>query len=300
MTDFVKTVHQTYPLLSWAAGYNIALLAVSLVGLAVDPRQVTGVNPWIKPIKFEISIVIYAMTIAWMLMNLRASANVKQFLAAGVAVTMAAEITAIVLQAARGVKSHFNTGTPFDGAVFAVMGVMIVLNTALLVWLLALYFRPHADLAPAVVWGIRLGLIVFLLASAEGFLMINRQGHTVGAPDGGPGLLFLNWHTQFGDLRVAHFVGIHAIQLLPLLGWLVSRTDRTAGTAWVAAAFVVLLAIFTGTLVQALAGRPLVRAGGAANHSAFQNYMAGQKSEAPDGRVDQTLAAQEFAKPFEP
>jgi hypothetical protein len=257
--EHIRAFHQQLPMLSLATWYNVALLVLSLAGLAIDSRQVTGVNPWVKPIKFETSLIIFLLTTAWLVTVLPAPAAVKRILGGGIAIAMIAEITAIVMQAARGVTSHFNTATPLDAAVFAFMGVMIAINTLLVVWMTVLFFRTQPELAPAVVWGIRLGLILFVCASLQGFLMASNRAHTVGAADGGPGLFFLNWSTQFGDLRVAHFLGMHGIQILPLLGWMMSRTDRSAGTGAVIAAFALIGLLFGWALQQALAARPLWR-----------------------------------------
>lgn len=259
MLMFWESLRTQYPVLAWTALLNLLLVLPSLAGLLLDTRLVAGVNPWIKPLKFETSIVLYVLTVGWMLLQLQGPAWPKRLVAFGAAFTMLIEIGAIVLQAARGVGSHFNNSTPFNGIVFATMGVMIATNTLFAALLLFLFLLTPSHLPPAMLWGVRLSLVLFLMASAEGALIVRNMAHTVGAADGGPGVPFLNWSTRFGDLRVAHFVGMHGIQILPVLGWLLSRQDRTAGVPLVAGMFFAMAAAFAYTLQQALAARPLWR-----------------------------------------
>jgi hypothetical protein len=93
--------------------------------------------------------------------------------------------------------------------------------------------------------------------------MIVRGAHGVGAPDGGPGLPVVNWSTTAGDLRAAHALALHGVQVLPLLGAVLSRTRRPSsesarvGLVFAFAALHVLA--FVATLAQALSGRPLIR-----------------------------------------
>ncbi|MBL8211654.1 MAG: hypothetical protein JNK87_13115 [Bryobacterales bacterium] len=259
MLTFWESLRTEYPALAWTALVNLLLVPPSLAGLLLDPREVAGISPWIKPLKFETSIVLYVLTVGWMLLQLQGPAWPKRVVAFGAAFTMLVEISAILLQAARGVGSHFNNSTPFNGMVFATMGVMIAMNTAFAALLLFLFLFTPSPLPPAMLWGVRLGLVLFLIASAEGALIVRNMAHTVGTADGGPGLPFLNWSTRFGDLRVAHFAGMHGIQILPALGWLLSRQQRTAGVPLVGAAFLAMAAVFVFALRQALAARPLWR-----------------------------------------
>ena len=107
------------------------------------------------------------------------------------------------------------------------------------------------------IWGIRLGVAIFLLASVEGGLIIVNNAHTVGAPDGGPGLPFVNWSTTAGDLRIAHFFGMHAMQALPLLGFLLDKAGAPARNLVIAVS-ILWLAVMGGLLMIALQGRPLL------------------------------------------
>lgn len=246
------------------AGAVSLVLALLLLGLSVvDPVQILGISRWLKPAKFLLSFVPFFWTLAVLVPPLGArplAAAVRW----GTIGMMAIEIAAIAGQSARGTTSHFNEATPFDTAVFQAMGLAIVVNTLLIAALLAWYlWRPPAW-DRAVVLGIRLGLLVFLLGSAEGVMMIGQMSHSVGVADGGPGLPLVNWSTVGGDLRVAHFLGLHAMQLLPLAAvavtWLLPRGSARMRLALVAGFAALYLAVMVAVFAQAMAGRPLVAA----------------------------------------
>ena len=262
MRSLLAEIHRRSALLSIVGWANLGLALVLLGGVAFDSRLILGINPWIKPLKFALSIAIYVFTVALLLHGMKdAAPGAVRWISRGVALSMSVEIACIALQSGRGVPSHFNHATPLDEAIFGAMGLMIALNTFLMAWLLALYVRAPSGLPRPIRWGVRLGLLLFLAGSAVGGLMISRDAHAVGAPDGGPGLPLLNWSTQVGDLRPAHALGLHALQVLPLVGWVASRRP-----AWsegpqdrrregVAASYALVAGLL---LAQALAGRPVL------------------------------------------
>ena len=170
---------------------------------------------------------------------------------------MIIEIACIILQSARGTTSHFNQKSAFDIAIFSVMGLTIFLNTLAMMLFLWIIRRDTPPQRAGYIWGIRLGVAIFLLASFQGAVIITNNAHTVGAPDGGPGLPFVNWSTMAGDLRIAHFFGMHAMQALPLLGFLLD-TMKVPGRNPVIAVSILWLAVMGGLLVIALQGRPLL------------------------------------------
>lgn len=261
MTALLAELSRRDPVL-WVTGLvQLALAGAFVVGLAVDDRILLGVNPWLKPLKFAVSITIYVWTVAWLLGDVRAGAPaLARVISLGTSAAMLVEIAGIALQSLRGTTSHFNERTPFDSAVFGLMGLMILLSTLLAAALLVLYFTVPTDLPPPYVWAVRLGLVLFLFGSTVGPMMVSRGAHAVGVPDGGPGLPFVNWSTKGGDLRVAHALGLHALQILPLAAWALLQLGRLDGSQPTAAVFglAALLALATvAVLRQALAGHPL-------------------------------------------
>ncbi len=261
----------SWPLMATAV-LMLPSLGVSLVGLLLDPRVIAGAPAWLKPAKFAISTLIYTGSLAWLLRYVTVWPRVTRVAAWTTAVALVIEIALIDLQAARGATSHFNQTTSFDIAVFSIMGGMIALLwIASVVLLLALFRQRFTD--PAWAWALRLGLLVTVLGSAMGGLMLaprdeqvrtGRQpsgGHTIGAPDGTPGLPLMNWSRTHGDLRVPHFFGLHGLQAIPMLAWTVGRRRRlrTSMVATVAASYLALIAIL---VAQALAGQSIARPDG--------------------------------------
>ena len=254
----------------------VPVLAGAIVGLAVDQRLITGAPAWLKPAKFAVSIALYTVTLAWIFTLLPEWTRMRRAIGWITAATMVLEMAIIGTQAWRGTTSHFNVGTPLDAVLFLVMGAAIVVQTCSTVAVaIALWRHRFDDLS----WGraLRSGMAITIAGALTGGLMTRpttaqleaaRAGermavsgaHTVGAADGGPGLAGTGWSTQHGDLRVPHFIGLHAVQALPLLVLLLTRAgvDRAqrarlmlvAGPSY--AVFCLIL------LIQALRGVPLV------------------------------------------
>ncbi len=254
----LRVLHRANPALSATGWLNVGLAALAVAGLLLDHRLVTGAPVWLKPLKFALSITAYAWTLGWLLADLPGPAqrSVRR-LSAGVALSMAVEQAVIFVQAGRGTTSHYNVATALDGLLFGLMGIFIALNTALTVWALYLVWRHRPHGPASYVWGVRWGLLVFIAGSLVGGAMIHLGQHTVGAPDGGPGLPGLGWSTRAGDLRAAHFLGMHALQALPLLGWALSRRVPRRAVGLVGAGALAYAALVAGLLAWALHGRPL-------------------------------------------
>jgi hypothetical protein len=269
----------------------LALIAAALVGLAIDPRVITGAPAWMKPLKFAISIAVYGATMLWMLSFIPDRPRLAAALSWGLSLGFAVEMVLIVIQVVRGTTSHFNKATPFDAAVWNAMGatitVMWLFNLVVAVLLLRRRFAP----AP-ILWGVRLGLAAALVGMAVAFLMAQPTAdqaalmdaggsspisgaHAVGVEDGGPGLPVVGWSTTGGDLRVGHFLGLHALQGLPLIGFALARLgpawlsmrDRSrlvgiASLAWIGVTAIVTWQALRGQSVIAPDGLTLTALGG--------------------------------------
>jgi hypothetical protein len=253
-----------------------------VVGVFADSRAITGQPAWLKPTKFGLSIIIYTLTILWLLGHIRSEkrwiGRAVNLIAWTILSVFVVEMAVIVLQVVRGTSSHFNVATPFDASLWAVMATaIVVLWLANFVLAAVLLFQRFEN--PAFAWSLRLGLVIAILGMGQGFLMTSPTAqqlagwqagepitvigaHSVGAPDGGAGLPVTGWRTDAGDLRVGHFVGIHALQVVLVIGWFVTRRRRLdarqqTALVWTAAAsYLGFTALVTW---QALRAQPLVR-----------------------------------------
>jgi hypothetical protein len=229
------------PLLWFAAAMGL-LTIIAAVGVFVDDRLVVGSPAWLKPFKFAVSMGVYALTLAWLLRAARRAPRTGWW--AGTVVVLAAtvEMCLIVLQGVRGEPSHFNNSTPFDEAIWSLMGNMVVvLWTASLVVAIVVAVQRGGD--PVLKSAARLGFTLSLAGMLVAFLMTTPTSeqdaaldrgetvgmigaHSVGVADGGPAMPVTGWSTTGGDLRIPHFVGIHALQALPLLALLLAGAAR--------------------------------------------------------------------------
>jgi hypothetical protein len=228
--------------LMWFAAFAAVVTAVAAVGLVVDDRMLVGAPIWAKPCKFAFSFGLYAVMWAWMHSLQRRHVRFGWYLGTFAAVACTLEVAVVFLQTIRGHRSHFNVSTPFDTAMWAVMGSSIlVLWVVNLIGTLLLMRERHVD-RPAML-ALRLGALITVAGMTVAFLMTwgtDEQraappmeiigSHSVGVPDGGPGMAVTGWSTTGGDLRVPHFVGIHGLQLVPLfavaLGLLMAGVPR--------------------------------------------------------------------------
>ncbi len=253
----------------------LALLVVALVGLVADPTVITGAPAWLKPLKFALSIAVYSGTLLWLLGQVQGHPRLVRLVSLGTATGFVAEMVVIVTQVVRGTTSHFNVATLLDAFLFDRMRDFIVLVFLMALLAAALLLRqrlPEPVMAVALRFGLGIALLgmlvavlmtVPLLVTRAAFTAGRFGAHTVGAVDGGPSLPIVGWSTVGGDLRVAHFVGLHALQLLPLLGWALTRERcawlgrggrlallRTAGLAY--------LSLVIALTWQALRGQSIV------------------------------------------
>lgn len=258
----LRTVRSESPILYAIVLFHALLALGSLIGFFIDDRMLTGLNVWVKPLKFSISGGIYVLTVGYLVTLYPFSRRKKNIVNNIVSWTMAIEISIIVYQAARGVRSHYNQSSLFDGLLFAAMGILISIIVMNMVFFIIETIRLKMKVPKAVQYGILLGWLVVLFGSWAGGQMIGQMGHNVGVADGGEGLPLLNWSTIAGDLRVAHFFGLHGIQFIPLFAWVLSKKWNTKETNRILLTIVfgLLYASWIAfTFYQAKQGMPLIK-----------------------------------------
>ncbi len=262
---FLSVIIRRQPVL---AGLGMMFLAAMVpTGLAamLDPEAFDGVNQWVKPMKFQASLAVFLLTLAWCAGYLTphpGATRALRWIVPVAVVTSFYEAVYITWQAAHGQASHWNTTDPLHRALWALMGVgaMLLSYTA---FALALSLRRHGDprLAPAFRLSLVLGLaLTFILGAATGIVMAVAGSHFADHFASEPGLPVLGWSTVGGDWRPPHFLGMHAGQVLPVVGAFAGRLGTRRDTVAVVIFAAAYTALTLFTLAQAFLDHPLLGA----------------------------------------
>jgi hypothetical protein len=236
--------------------YGLLCIAASIAFIILTKftsTQVYGVNAWYKPFKFAFSTFLFVWAMAWYCYYLP-DFNVKLF-NWSVIILLGFEIVYIALQASKGQQSHYNLSTPVYSILYSLMALAATLVTLYTAYIGLLFFKYEFPKLPNYyLWAIRFGIILFVIFSFEGFAMGSRLNHSVGALNDNSNWFIVGWSKTVGDLRVSHFIGMHALQIIPILSFYVLKNTKfTFGLSLIYG----LLALVT--LIQALQGNPIIK-----------------------------------------
>ena len=256
----IKEIYKRNLPLARLGNANIIIAIALLIYLPFNHYEVLDINSMIKPIKFALSISIMSYTLCWFLYYLKDKNKVKVYNIVTI-IAMVFEQLAITFQALRGQQSHFNNSSAFGIIIFALMGVFILTFTIWTAYIVFLFYKQKAfNLHPTYLLGIRIGFILFVLFSLFGGYIAQQTGHTVGGKDGDEGLFFINWSRLFGDLRIAHFFGIHSLQIIPFTAFIFSKQFSIKVSKIMLLVIVISYTSFIlFTMIQALRGEPFIQ-----------------------------------------
>lgn len=267
----ILSVSKTNPSLFWNGFINVICLFALIPAVFIDERTVTNSPVWLKPIKFAVSVGMYSFTLVWILQFIEGREKTIRNISWVITIALIVENVAIFGQAYRGIPSHFNITTPLNGFIFSLMGTSISILWifhVILAFLLIQQKSENKALMESVRWGMGIAALGMILGF---FMTVPRPeqieameangGHTFGANDGGPGLPILGWSTIAGDMRIPHFIGIHAMQMVPMIALILGSFKMSQSVSInVIRNFSVFLTGFVLILtIQALNGESLLR-----------------------------------------
>jgi hypothetical protein len=190
--------YRLHPLLAAATGATAAGVALIFPLQALDPVTENGVSVWAAPFDLFASMTLLCVTVLWLGHRLGGS---PLFGKVGLAVAAVAvlepwlAVLRVVLEPSPALLARLV-------ASMAVVHLGLFAASAALA--MELFRRPLGD--PAVGWSVRMGMLLTLF------------GMAVDPARGLPAMLGAR-----GDWGPPHAVALHAVQLLPLAGWALSR-----------------------------------------------------------------------------
>lgn len=211
--------------------FLIVLLSFNFCLYFIDQRVLADELVWIKPIKFEISIIVHFITLAVLASLLSPE---KQYslswrsMSYWVVAAGLFEVLYIFLQAARGRESHFNNSTMIESIMYGLMGVgavILVVGSFYLGYLLYREYQPKRNniLLLSSSLGLTIGSVLTLIIAS--YLSSSETGYSITEnTENVMRLPIFSWYLNGEDLRVPHFFATHMMQLLPFYGlWLTRK-----------------------------------------------------------------------------
>ncbi len=243
----------------------VVIATACAIAIAVDDQLFAGVSVWIKPAKFALSISIYFASLALFSERLGEAffltwaGRVMSWLPVFCA---AFEMIYIIVQAGQGQASHFNLSSNYHSIMYALMGFGAVTMVAICAWMGIAILARHGW-HDAMTLAISMGLILtFVLGGGFGGYLSGAGSHWVGGvANDAHGLPLVGWATAGGDLRVAHFWGIHAMQIVPAFVWPFRHKGWARTVVWIAAFAVTVIS--AATFWQAINGQAFISSGAA-------------------------------------
>jgi hypothetical protein len=250
-TNFFHSARRGSPLLCWVSVALIVGMVICFFLPLVDARLLASVSVWEKPAKFFLSIAVQAVTLAWAISLLPKPARGVKTATWMFVAALTIEMSYMIYRASRGEASHFNNSTVFAVIMYGIMGLgaLTLTGTSAFIGWRVWQQRGSDIMRSAAGIGLILGAV---LATIAGAYLSSHQGHWIGGDQtDATGLPFFHWSTTGGDLRVAHFIGMHAAQAIPL-----AALSGSIGIVYTAAVFVTVAA--AATMATAIFGIPLL------------------------------------------
>lgn len=222
MIDFLASLKSRNECLFYFGMLCLLSAVLMFIKSRFSDLQINEVNAWYKPVKFALSMGLFSLTMGWYTGYLTTYHHLNIYNWT-VIVCLGFEVFYVAVQASRGQLSHYNTSSALYTSLTVGMALAAIAATLYTGYIGVLFCTekfpglPDYDL-----WAIRLGIFIFVLFALEGAVIGANGSPRVGSTDGRT-LPFLNWSLTYGDLRIAHFIGMHALQVLPLLAYFVFR-----------------------------------------------------------------------------
>ena len=261
----LRELFRREPVFAGGALCLAVLVLPTLAAMALDDRTLLDVSVWMKPLKFELSLIVYLATLCWFAAWLPKGVTETVWyrtMSVAVVLCIAVEMVWLIGAAGNGLASHFNTDTPLLRAAYPIMGMIAVFVTsATLVYAFLIWRDGESRLDPAFRLSVVSGLaLTFVLTVAVASYMAGQGGHFVGGNlSDAEGMILTGWARDGGDLRVSHFFATHAMQFIPAFGLAASRTLRTRAASGAVVVFTIaFVGLVAYTFFEALSGRPFL------------------------------------------